>query len=437
MSSRLVTFFDSATRTIAIALIVALVATAGLWYALQRGTQRTVTAYFASTVGLYTQNTVDVQGIPVGTVDEIVPQGQVVRVTLSVDNDVPVPADTQAVIIAPTLVSDRYVQLGGSVGGPELQDGAVIPISRTAVPVELDAVYKSLDTISSALGPNGVNSAGALNQLLRSSAGALGGNGEALKSTIQQVAGAVGTLSDNRGNLFATVDNLGQFTNTLARNDGNVRALNLQLADISAFLSAERGNLSEVLRVLPPALADVARFIRDNRDILRTDVGQLAQITDILVRQRAALTELSDVAPLGLSNLFNVYNARSGTLDVRTILAPNLGLNFDPRLLLCGLLTGGQGGGVLGSGQVGGQTPGGGLLAGAGVLCGALFNPGALTNALAPFLALQQALGTLTPGQAAVNLPPAANITSPVTANAIPTPGGLTDSPLANALGVK
>ncbi len=340
MSNRLVTFFESAARTLAVALVLALVATAGLWYALQRGSQRTITAYFTSTVGLYTQNEVDIQGVAVGQVSDIVPQGNVVRVTLKVDNDAPVSANAQAVIVAPTLVSDRYVQLGPTyTGGPMMPDGAVIPVERTALPVELDRVYQSLDTIATALGPNGANQTGALNQLLRSSSGALGGNGELLKSTITEMAGAVGTLADNRDNLFATVDNLGQFTNVLARNDGQVVALNNQLQDISAFLAAERGNLSGVLQQLPPALDDVARFIRANRDILRTDVGRLATITDILVRQRAALTEFTNVAPLAIGNLTNSYNASSGTLDVRPVLAPELiGDGLDPRALLCNLL---------------------------------------------------------------------------------------------------
>jgi len=340
MSDRFVTFFESASRTLAIALVVALLATAGLWYALQRGSQRTITAYFTSTVGLYVANQVTIKGIPVGTVDEIMPQGDVVRVVLKVDNEAPVRADAQAVIVAPTLVSDRYIQLGPDyTGGPMMADGAVIPVGRTNVPVELDRVYQSLDTISRALGPTGANQNGALNQVLRSSAGALGGNGELLKSTITELGGAVGTLADNRDNLFATVDNLGQFTNMLARNDGAVRALNAQLADFSAFLATERGDLSAVLANLPPALDDVARFIRDNRDILRTDVRRLATITDILVRQRAALTEVADVAPLALGNLQNVYNARSATLDVRPVIAPELlGDGLDPRALLCNLL---------------------------------------------------------------------------------------------------
>jgi phospholipid/cholesterol/gamma-HCH transport system substrate-binding protein len=340
VTTRLTTLFDSFARTLAIVLIVALLATGALWYALERGSSRTITAYFTSVVGLYTKNTVDVNGVPVGTVEDITPQGNVVRVELKVDNRIPIAADAKAVIVAPTLVSDRYVQLGPNyTGGPMMNDGAVIPVQRTAVPVELDRVYKSLDLLATSLGPNGSNKDGALNGLLRSSANALGGNGEAIKQTITELAGAVGTLSDNRGNLFATVDNLGVFTNMLARNDGQVRLLNNQLADISGFLAAERGNLSQVLQVLPPALEDVAAFVRENRDGLRTDVGQLASITDILVRQSRGLAELTDAAPLALGNLTNSFNASSDTLDVRPVLAP--GLNLPPisrEQLLCSLL---------------------------------------------------------------------------------------------------
>jgi virulence factor Mce-like protein len=398
MTDRMVTFFESASRTLAAALVLALLATAGLWYVLQQGSQRTVTAYFTNTIGLYVANEVAIQGIPVGKVDEIVPQGNVVRVVLKVDKEAPVRADAQAVIVAPTLVSDRYVQLGPTYeSGPQMADGAVIPVERTGTPVELDRVYQSLDTIARALGPNGANQTGALNQLLQSSAGALGGNGELLKSTIAELGGAVGTLADNRDNLFATVDNLGQFTNMLARNDGAVRDLTSQLADIAAFLASERGDLSRVLADLPPALDDVARFIRDNRDILRTDVRRLANITDILVRQRRALTEITNVAPLAIGNLANSYNATSGTLDVRPVLAPELiGDGLDPRALLCNLL----------ANQPGlpdflAQAPPSELVtqvARASVVCGAILGNGAgpespLGVSLAPIQALLGLLG--------------------------------------------
>jgi hypothetical protein len=141
--------------------------------------------------------------------------------------------------------------------------------------------------------------------------------------------------------------------------------------------------------VLPPALEDVASFVRDNRDGLHTDVGKLASITDILVRQQKALTEITDVAPLALGNLTNTYNASSGTLDTRTVL-PSVPAGFDPRSLLCGLLTGNPLGGALGDPPPARLPP---QLSQALVTCAAL-SPGgaqALRGALAPY----QQLGAL------------------------------------------
>ena len=49
--------------------------------------------------------------------------------TLSVDPDVPVPADAKAVIVAQNLIAARYVQLTPAYrngDGPTMADGAVI-----------------------------------------------------------------------------------------------------------------------------------------------------------------------------------------------------------------------------------------------------------------------------------------------------------------------
>ena len=45
----------------------------------------------------------------------------------------------------------------------------------------------------------------------------------------------------------------------------------------------------------------------------------------MLVKQRAALDEMLQVAPTALSNLFHTYNPATGTLDTRT----NVGENLD------------------------------------------------------------------------------------------------------------
>lgn len=322
-------------RPVVIGLVVVLVVAAAVWYVFLRPAGNKVTAYFNTTVGIYAGSDVRVLGVKVGKVDSVQPQGDVVKVVFNVDSSVPLPADAQAAVVTPTVVADRYVQvLPVYKGGPKMADNAVIPKDRTATPVELDQLAKSLQQTSTALGPKGANASGALSNLLNTGAANLNGNGAALGGTIDQLSKAVDTLSNSRGNLFATVTNLQSFVSTLAANDQQVQQFTQQLATLSHFLAGERTDLGAALQQLSVALGQVASFVRDNRDSLSKNVTGLAAVTDVVVKQRGALAEFLDTAPIAASNLINSYNAASGTLDTR--------LNFnelsDPGLLLCNLI---------------------------------------------------------------------------------------------------
>ncbi|KAA2264752.1 MCE family protein [Solihabitans fulvus] len=323
-------------RAVAIACVLVLLAAAGFWWMFSGGTSNKVTAYFGAAVGLYQGSDVRVLGVKVGTIDEVVPQGQQVKVTMSVDRGVKLPADAQAVVVSPSVVSDRYVQFTPVyTGGATLAGGAVIPRERTATPVELDELYSSIDKLTTALGPNGANANGALSNLLNTAAANLQGNGKALNDTIKQLGDATRTLSGSKEDLFATVDSLQKFTSMLAANDGQVRDLNSQLTDVAGFLAGERQDLGSALTELAGALGQVQAFIRDNRDVIKSNVDKLAGITKILVDQRAALAEVLDVAPLAVGNLQNAYNASSGTLDARADINE---LNQPPITLVCKLI---------------------------------------------------------------------------------------------------
>ncbi len=64
-------------------------------------------------------------GVPVGTIDSIKPRASDVEVTMTVRDDVKLPADARAIVIAPNLVSARFVQFTPAyTGGPVLADGA-------------------------------------------------------------------------------------------------------------------------------------------------------------------------------------------------------------------------------------------------------------------------------------------------------------------------
>ncbi|WP_410591542.1 MCE family protein [Amycolatopsis sp. lyj-23] len=306
------------SRFVAAALLLALVVCAALWWVFSGSGQHHVTAYFTRAVGVYPGSDVRVLGVRIGQVDRVTPRGEQVQVDMSVDGSVGVAEDTTLLVIAPSVVADRYLQFAKPArGGPRLPDGATIPVQRTATPVELDQLYASLDTISKALGPNGANSQGALSDLLKTGAQNLQGNGRAFNDSVRNFAQLARTLAGNSGDLFGTVDQLQQFTTMLATNDSQVSAVNQQLAQISGTLAANSGDLARALDGLGRALADVQGFIRDNRGALKADVDNLVTTTRTLVEQRESLAGTLDSVPLAVTNVLDAVDPATGQLRGR------------------------------------------------------------------------------------------------------------------------
>ena len=320
-------------------IIVALVVAAA-FTVLGGEDRKTLTALFPRTISVYEGSDVRILGVPVGTVDSVTPSGTDVVVTMSYDADVQIPAEAEAVIISPSVVGDRYVQLTPAyTGGELLADNATLEADRTAVPLELDQIYENLDRLNVALGPNGANRNGALSDLLEVTAENFGGQGEELNQTIQDVGKFSQTLSDNREEFFSSTRALQGFISTLAKNDSTVRRFNQSLSDVSTVLEGEREELSAALKNLSTALGQVSTFVRDNREILGRNIQGLNRVSKVLVKQRAALDEILTVAPTALNNLALTYNPQAGTLDTRANIQ-ELGyqITSDPAAFLCGIV---------------------------------------------------------------------------------------------------
>ncbi|AZM50726.1 ABC transporter substrate-binding protein [Streptomyces sp. WAC 06738] len=307
-------------RPVALLVTAAVLVAAGTWgvRALTGPDGKKITAYFDSGVGLYSGSDLRILGVKVGTVDSVEPEGDRVRVGLTLHDGVRAPADVQAAVIAPSVVSGRYVQLSPPyTGGPELADGDEIPVERTATPVEIDELYASLTDLSDALGPDGANATGELSKLLETGARNLEGNGKEIGDSIDRFGDATQTLSGRSDDLFGTIENLQSFTTMLKRNDRQVRDAEQQLADVGTFLAEDKDELAAALEELGKALGRVQGFIKDNRGRLKANVGKLADLTRLLVDNRASLAEALDTAPLATDNLLRAYNPGKRTIDGR------------------------------------------------------------------------------------------------------------------------
>ncbi|MFN2539298.1 MAG: MCE family protein [Mycobacteriales bacterium] len=301
------------------------------------GDEKHFSAEFKRAIGVYKHSDVRVLGVRIGEVTKITPEGDRVKIDMVYDASYKIPADAKAVILAPSIVSDRYVQLTPVYSsGPTLPDGAELSLGsqRTAEPIELDEIYQNIDTLNQALGPHGANKSGALSDLLKVGADNLRGNGRALNSTLVGLSKAVKTLSDSRSDLFTTIANLQAFTTTIAQNDSIVAQFDQDLAVVADQLNGERTDLATAIKTLASALGEVASFVKENSSNLTANIANLKTVTQVLVKEKAALREFLDTAPTALSNLQLAYNPASGTLDTRD----NSGSAGGPTAALCNLL---------------------------------------------------------------------------------------------------
>jgi phospholipid/cholesterol/gamma-HCH transport system substrate-binding protein len=319
-------------------LIVALLGAAAL-VMFQGEERKTLTAHFPRTIAIYEGSEVRILGVPVGNVDTVTPSGTDVIVTMSYDAQTKVPADAKAVIVSPSVVGDRFVQLTPAYdGGEVLASGATLQQEQTAVPLELDQIYDSIDELNVALGPNGANRNGALSDLLETTAENFGGQGEQFHQTIEDFGKFSQTLDNNKEELFGSFAALEGFIGTLAQNDKTVRRFNESMAQVSTMLAGERQELRASLRNLAVAMGEVSSFVKENREILGRNIEGLNRVARVLVKQRGALDQILSSAPLALNNLYMTYNPQAGTLDTRSNQGETPGqILADPEAFLCGL----------------------------------------------------------------------------------------------------
>src|SRR5689334_17020590 len=341
-SRKLVREFNPAILVV----IVVVLLVAAVLLILPGGGKNTITADFPRAVSLYKGSDVKILGVSVGKVEDVTPIGTKVRVKFTYDDKYSVPADAKAVVISPSIVGDRFIQLTPVYrGGPKMKSGEKLGLDRTATPLELDEIFGSINDLTKALGPEGANKQGpngeqgALTRLLDSTAKNFGGQGVQFNQTLRNLSRLTKTLADNKDELFGTVSEIEKFTQALSANDETVRKFNDSLASGAQLLADERQDLAAVLQNLSVAMTQVRSFVSENKAALTTNIKGLNQISKTFAKNRAALEESLKDAPVALNNLALAYDENAGTLDTRANVGETVNqLTAKPSVVLCALL---------------------------------------------------------------------------------------------------
>lgn len=297
----------------------------------------TITAYFPTATAIYPGDEVRVSGVQVGTIESIKPEGTQTKMVLKVDHGVPIPADAKAVVVAQNLIAARYVQLTPAYrngDGPKMQDGAVIPMDRTAVPVEWDEVKTQLMRLATELGPEAGVSGTSVSRFIDSAANAMGGNGDKLRQTLAQLSGAARIFAEGSGNIVDIIKNLQIFVGALRDSKQQIVMFENRLATLSSVLNDNRSDLDAALSNLSVALGEVQRFVSGIRNPTSEQFQRLANVTQVLVDHKLALENVLHITPNAIANFANIYYPNGGSVTGAFSLN-NFG---NPVLFICSMI---------------------------------------------------------------------------------------------------
>jgi phospholipid/cholesterol/gamma-HCH transport system substrate-binding protein len=330
----------TAARVARIALSAALVVllVGGLLIALQFSgpiNKTKITAYFENSNGIYPGDDVRILGVPVGEIETIEPQPQRAKITFWVDGKYKVPADAKAVIISPTVVTARFIQLTPVyTAGPALPGDAVIPQERTAVPVEWDDLRDQLEKLNKTLQPTQPGGVSTLGAFVTTVADNLRGQGASIRDSVIKLSQTLSILGDHSGDLFGTLKNLAVLVSALRDSTDLMRQLNQNLGAVTALLANDPNEVGTAVADLNTAVTDMRGFLAENRDTLGTTFDKLAEITQALGESSADLKQTLHVAPTGISNFVNIYEPAGATVT-----GALSGSNFsNPINFICGAI---------------------------------------------------------------------------------------------------
>jgi phospholipid/cholesterol/gamma-HCH transport system substrate-binding protein len=324
-------------RTALAAALVLLLVAGGLTVIPEVGhtAKNTVTAYFDNSNGIFAGDEVQILGVPVGEIDTIEPQPGRAKVTFWYDSELQVPADVQAAILSPALVTSRAIQLTPAyTSGPTMTDGAVIPEARTAVPVEWDDFRAQLDKLSQTLQPTEPGGVAPLGSLINTAADNLRGEGANIRDTILTLSQAISVLGDHGTDIFSTVKNLSVLVSALQGSTDLMRHVNRNVASVTALLAADPNAVGNAIKDLNLAVGDVQGFVAENREPLGTTSDKLASVSKAVVDSLDDIKQTLHIAPTALNNYNNIWQPAQGALSGALMLN-----NFaSPITFLCGAI---------------------------------------------------------------------------------------------------
>jgi phospholipid/cholesterol/gamma-HCH transport system substrate-binding protein len=267
-----------------------------------------VVGYFDNANNVFVGDAVVILGVTVGKIDKIEPQPDRVKISFWYDDKYKVPADAKAVVLSPNLVTIRALQLTPAyTGGPVMANGAVLPLARTAVPVEWDDLRAQLEKLTELLEPTQPGGVSTLGSFVNTAAANLRGQGQDIRQSVIKLSQAVSALADHSGDLYGSFKNLAALVSALHDSGALLRQLNQNLAAVSELLANDPNEVGDVLTADNEVATKATAFLDDNRETLGVTSDKLAELTKAVYESLDDIKQALHVGPNVFQNVLNIY----------------------------------------------------------------------------------------------------------------------------------
>ena len=275
-----------------------------------------VTAYFDRAVSVFPSSDVRVLGLPAGSVSAVEIDGDQVRVDMSIDDDIKIPADATAQIVPQSLIGERYIQISPvfTDGMEALEPGSVI--EDTVIPVEPDEALAALKEFLDSLDPEG------LGELITNLEEDLEGNGPALNDALGGLSELVQTFAEKDDALLRIVDSFDTLTATLTTREQQLGAVMDAFAEASQVLADERQSIEELIGGLADLSTNGLALLGEHATDLRADIETLAGTAATIEANLTSVTQLLASGPQLSDGIIGAYNEELRALDLRNNFTP-------------------------------------------------------------------------------------------------------------------
>ncbi len=237
---------------------------------------------------------VRVGDVNVGTVTKIERQGWHALITMRIDGDVSLPANSTAKIGQTSLLGSLHIELGAPTGEPpegRLRAGSVIPLAGN---VGYPSTEQTLSAVSLLLNGGGV---GQLQDVVTTFSTALRGREQDLRSLIEQLDIFVASVDDQTSDIIEATESLDRLAGKFAANKPVLDRAVETIPEALRVLKEERHDLVEALDRIGKFSALAADAVNQTDENLIKELNNLAPVLKSLADAGPALTRSLSLLP--------------------------------------------------------------------------------------------------------------------------------------------